>query len=147
MTSADVLEIYSGLANIGICIWIDGEWGVDALLGRQTRPHKELEIAIEDHQLLRPSVAAGVFAIRDVSVISGVQGIFSSGLLSKPFRDVVLHEVKDLLNITKCCGGVVVIVHQSMVVLLTIWGNLIDYEACLLHRRTAMLEPLQSLPV
>jgi lincosamide nucleotidyltransferase A/C/D/E len=49
MTSADVIEIYSILTKLGIYIWIDGGWGVDALLGRQTRPHKDLDIAIEDH--------------------------------------------------------------------------------------------------
>ncbi len=52
MTSADVIEIYSSLAERGICIWVDGGWGVDALLGRQTRPHKDLDIAIESQQLL-----------------------------------------------------------------------------------------------
>src|SRR5258708_13099454 len=51
MTSVDVIEIYTTLADLGICVWIDGGWGVDALLGR--RPHKDLDIAIEDHQLLQ----------------------------------------------------------------------------------------------
>jgi lincosamide nucleotidyltransferase A/C/D/E len=53
MKSTDVIEIYSTLATVGICVGIDGGWGVDALLGRQTRPHKDLDIAIEDHQVLR----------------------------------------------------------------------------------------------
>jgi lincosamide nucleotidyltransferase A/C/D/E len=52
MTSADVIEIYSSLVERGIFIWIDGGWGVDALLGQQTRHHKDLDVAIEDHQLL-----------------------------------------------------------------------------------------------
>src|SRR5215470_11602676 len=51
MTSADVIEIYSSLVERGICIWIDGGWGVDALLGRQTRTHKDLDIAISAAQL------------------------------------------------------------------------------------------------
>lgn len=53
MTSVDVIDIYSTLGGIDIQIWIDGGWGVDALLGRQTRPHKDLDIALEDHHLLR----------------------------------------------------------------------------------------------
>jgi lincosamide nucleotidyltransferase A/C/D/E len=53
MTSADVIEIYTTLAGLRICVWIDGGWGVDALLGRQTRSHKDLDIVIEDHQLLQ----------------------------------------------------------------------------------------------
>jgi hypothetical protein len=48
MTSADVIDIYSTLGGLGIKIWIDGGWGVDALLGRQTRPHKDLDIALDD---------------------------------------------------------------------------------------------------
>ena len=53
MTSADVIDIYSTLGGLGIQIWIDGGWGVDALLGRQTRPHKDLDIALEDQHLVR----------------------------------------------------------------------------------------------
>lgn len=47
MTAADVLSLYSELENLGIIIWIDGGWGVDALLGEQTRPHKDLDIAVQ----------------------------------------------------------------------------------------------------
>src|SRR5258708_25862951 len=47
MTGADVLSFYSELESLGITIWIDGGWGVDALLGEQTRPHKDLDIAIQ----------------------------------------------------------------------------------------------------
>ncbi len=46
MKSADVLNLYSELDKLGIKIWIDGGWGVDALLGKQLRPHKDLDIAI-----------------------------------------------------------------------------------------------------
>jgi len=53
MTSADVIEIYSTLTELGIYIWIDGGWGVDALVGWQTRPHKDLDIVIEDHNVVR----------------------------------------------------------------------------------------------
>lgn len=47
MTSADVLNLYTKLDNLGIKIWVDGGWGVDALLGAQTRPHKDFDIAIQ----------------------------------------------------------------------------------------------------
>ena len=53
MTSADVIDIYSTLGGQGIHIWIDGGWGVDALLDRQTRPHKDLDIVLEDQHLVR----------------------------------------------------------------------------------------------
>lgn len=53
MKSVDVIEVYTSLADLGICVWIDGGWGVDALLGRPTRSHKDLDIAIDNHQLLQ----------------------------------------------------------------------------------------------
>ena len=36
---------------IEISIWIDGGWGVDALLGSQTRPHADLDIIIAKENL------------------------------------------------------------------------------------------------
>lgn len=45
MISEDVLALYTALHELGIQIWIDGGWGVDALLGEQTRPHQDLDIA------------------------------------------------------------------------------------------------------
>ena len=51
MTAADVVEIYSALDAAGIGLWIDGGWAVDALLGRQTRFHADLDIAIQSKDL------------------------------------------------------------------------------------------------
>ncbi len=53
MEAADVIRIYAQLERAGIVVWIDGGWGVDALLGQQTRPHKDLDIAIQKHDLPR----------------------------------------------------------------------------------------------
>ena len=47
MTSADVIDLYATLQKLGVEIWVDGGWGVDALLGEQTRAHGDLDIAIE----------------------------------------------------------------------------------------------------
>ncbi len=41
-----VINLYNKLENNGIKIWVDGGWCVDALLGKQLRPHKDLDIAI-----------------------------------------------------------------------------------------------------
>jgi len=46
MNAADVVSLYTELQKLNIHIWIDGGWGVDALLGEQTRPHEDLDIAI-----------------------------------------------------------------------------------------------------
>jgi lincosamide nucleotidyltransferase A/C/D/E len=47
MDAADVLHLYNTLEKLGVEIWVDGGWGVDALLERQTRPHKDLDIVIQ----------------------------------------------------------------------------------------------------
>ena len=47
MTASDVVAIYDACEATGIHIWIDGGWSVDALLGKETRPHADLDIAIE----------------------------------------------------------------------------------------------------
>jgi lincosamide nucleotidyltransferase A/C/D/E len=46
MTSEDVVAIISLLQDAHCPAWIDGGWGVDALLGRQTRDHADLDLAI-----------------------------------------------------------------------------------------------------
>lgn len=53
MISADVIDLYAALENLGIKIWIDGGWAVDALLGKQTRPHADLDIAIQHGDIAR----------------------------------------------------------------------------------------------
>jgi len=42
----DVITIYQSLLAAGIEIWLSGGWGIDALLGEQTRPHKDLDVII-----------------------------------------------------------------------------------------------------
>ena len=47
MTAEDVLEILQLLADNNIHVYVDGGWGVDALLEKQTRLHTDLDIAME----------------------------------------------------------------------------------------------------
>lgn len=45
MVSADdVIHIYQHLQANGIPVWLSGGWGIDALLGEQTRLHKDLDV-------------------------------------------------------------------------------------------------------
>jgi len=48
MDSCEVIKLYSELENLGIEVWINGGWGVDALLGKQTRVHADLDIFIQE---------------------------------------------------------------------------------------------------
>ncbi len=45
MTESDVRQLLDVLA--GLRLWLDGGWGVDALLGKPTREHSDLDAAID----------------------------------------------------------------------------------------------------
>jgi lincosamide nucleotidyltransferase A/C/D/E len=47
MTANDVLEVVRLFSQNHIELYIDGGWGVDALLGQQTRTHADLDIAVQ----------------------------------------------------------------------------------------------------
>jgi lincosamide nucleotidyltransferase A/C/D/E len=47
MTAKDVIEFVQLLNQHHIELYLDGGWGVDALLGEQTRPHADLDIAVQ----------------------------------------------------------------------------------------------------
>ncbi len=46
MNASDVVELLSWLEQHGIDVWLNGGWGVDALLSHQTREHEDLDITI-----------------------------------------------------------------------------------------------------
>ena len=50
--SEDVINIYKKLDSFGLIIWLDGGWGVDALLGEETRLHDDLDIIIQEKDVL-----------------------------------------------------------------------------------------------
>jgi len=47
----------------GVACWLVGGWGVDALLGEQTRPHSDLDIVVlrSEHESLRDALVAEGF--------------------------------------------------------------------------------------
>jgi lincosamide nucleotidyltransferase A/C/D/E len=47
MTAEDVVELYSLLLKQGGQVWVDGGWGIDALLNQQTRPHKDFDALVQ----------------------------------------------------------------------------------------------------
>lgn len=42
-----VTHIYQFLLHHGATTWLQGGWGIDALLGRQTREHKDVDLLVE----------------------------------------------------------------------------------------------------
>lgn len=60
MVVNDVMTFYNQMVENDIDIWVDGGWGVDALLEKQTRPHSDLDIAVQekDVQKMRELLAA-----------------------------------------------------------------------------------------
>jgi len=51
MSAGDIVEAVGWLEGAGITVWIDGGWGIDALIGEQTRPHDDLDVVIDIEQV------------------------------------------------------------------------------------------------
>ena len=47
MTEQDAVELLKTVEQLGVELWLDGGWGVDALVGRQTRQHNDIDVFIE----------------------------------------------------------------------------------------------------
>ena len=68
MESHDVLTLLSALDELGVHYWLDGGWGVDCLLGEQTRQHSDLDLVVYRNDLRLVTVhlnAHGFHVIRD----------------------------------------------------------------------------------
>ena len=66
MTAEDVLSIVQLFEDNGIDLVIDGGWGVDALLGEQTRVHSDLDIAIQHKDVKQARVLLEERGYKDV---------------------------------------------------------------------------------
>jgi lincosamide nucleotidyltransferase A/C/D/E len=89
MTAADVVEILGWLDAASADVWLDGGWGVDALVGEQTREHKDLDLIVRD---------AHVSRMREVLATHGfaqVEGVPQSFILAdERGREVDVHPVR-----------------------------------------------------
>jgi len=61
LTAEDVAEILGRLDGAGIWYCIEGGWGVDALLGEQTREHRDLDVGVRLEDVDRLCAALGEF--------------------------------------------------------------------------------------
>lgn len=68
MTSRDVIDIYETLEGLGVEIWIDGGWCVDALLGEQSRSHEDLDIASQQKDVPKLRELLEARGYKDVKV-------------------------------------------------------------------------------
>lgn len=50
MSAAEVIAVLDALEAAGYWVCLEGGWGVDALAGRQTRPHRDVDIAVDAAQ-------------------------------------------------------------------------------------------------
>lgn len=68
MTAEAVLQVLELLERAGVRVSVDGGWGVDALLGRQTRSHADLDLVVAagDLAIVHARLSgAGFVVVRD----------------------------------------------------------------------------------
>jgi lincosamide nucleotidyltransferase A/C/D/E len=53
MNPSQLIQVLDRLDAAGVTVWLDGGWEVDALVGDQTRPHEDLDLAISRHECPR----------------------------------------------------------------------------------------------
>jgi lincosamide nucleotidyltransferase A/C/D/E len=92
LEASDVLAVLDQLDRAGVVVWLDGGWGVDALLGGQSRPHQDLDLVIDrdDSEAARTALAGMGFR-HDRTVVPGLPARLV--LVDGGGRQVDLHPV------------------------------------------------------
>jgi lincosamide nucleotidyltransferase A/C/D/E len=90
MTQTDAVEILRLLKSRGIEVWVDGGWGVDALLGSQTRPHDDLDLVLRQSDIGHLADVLGAAGFRRVE--EGARP-FNFVIADDRLREVDLHGV------------------------------------------------------
>ncbi|MCA1667490.1 MAG: amino acid transporter [Thermomicrobia bacterium] len=89
MHADDVLAILTCLESAGIIVWLDGGWGVDALLGEETRPHDDLDIVMAMGRL-----NAAREALRELGFMLAVDALPTRCIFGGPMdRRIDVHPV------------------------------------------------------
>jgi lincosamide nucleotidyltransferase A/C/D/E len=92
LEASDVLAILDRLDRAGVAVWLDGGWGVDALLGRRSRPHRDLDLVIARDDLAAAQAAlAGAGFRHDGTAAPGLPARLV--LVDAAGRQVDLHPV------------------------------------------------------
>jgi lincosamide nucleotidyltransferase A/C/D/E len=68
VSAEEAIDIYRRLSAEGIQVWLTGGWGIDALLGKQGRPHKDLDIImlLDDVVRLRELLAGEGYGLKEL---------------------------------------------------------------------------------
>lgn len=92
LDASDVLAVLDQLDQAGLVVWLDGGWGVDALLGRHSRPHHDLDLVIaREACALAQAVLAGTGFGHDPTAVPGLPSRLV--LVDTDRRQVDLHPV------------------------------------------------------
>jgi lincosamide nucleotidyltransferase A/C/D/E len=92
LDASDVLVILDQLDQAGLVVWLDGGWGVDALLGHHSRPHQDLDLVIaRDDCAAAEAALAGMGFQPDLAAAPG--GPAQPLLVDADGRRVDLHVV------------------------------------------------------
>jgi lincosamide nucleotidyltransferase A/C/D/E len=90
VTAEDAVDILDTLEAAGIDAWLDGGWAVDAVVGEQSRAHKDLDL------IVRVSDAAAMLV-----ALAGDEFVFDHGVLDSNFvvrdtrgREIDVHPVR-----------------------------------------------------
>jgi lincosamide nucleotidyltransferase A/C/D/E len=79
----DVLTVVQALEQKGVPIWLAGGWGVDALLGRQTRAHHDVDVIVSS---TGGSLARSLELLDSIGFHERVEGALNGARLPTPIR-------------------------------------------------------------
>jgi lincosamide nucleotidyltransferase A/C/D/E len=68
MRAEDIVALYLLLVERAVQLWVDGGWGIDALLNKQTRPHKDFDALVhfDDLVTMAEVLAAHDFKLKEI---------------------------------------------------------------------------------
>jgi lincosamide nucleotidyltransferase A/C/D/E len=92
MDAAAVVAALNCLEDHAITAWIDGGWGIDALVGEQTREHRDLDLVVAQSTLEATASALGTLGyVHDATAEPGLPARVV--LVHSDRRQIDLHPV------------------------------------------------------
>src|SRR5262245_28296985 len=90
MTAKAVVEVLAMLKEASVQVWLDGGWGVDALLGEQTRDHDDLDIILSSMDV--PALQEALLSIGFKATAGGTAANFI--LADEHGREIDVHAIE-----------------------------------------------------